>query len=172
MPDSQSVSGGPAAADGKGADRLYKLSPGDSISVSVYGEKDLSGTFNINGDGAVSFPLIGIVRLENLNAYEAQLLLEQKLKEGYLRDPSVSVEIMDYRPFSVLGEVNSAGNYKFSEGLVVADAIALAGGFTYRAQRDQFEVLRRSESGWQRVFIGVGDSVYPGDVLYVRERLF
>ena len=150
--------------------QLYRFNTGDVIRVLVYGENDLSAEYRINGDGAISFPLIGNIKLVGLNVYEAEQLIKTELMDGYLRQPSISIEVTQYRPYSILGEVNNAGNYSFSEGLSVADAIASAGGFTYRANRREFEILRRTNEGWERSFTNVSDFIYPGDVIYVGER--
>lgn len=150
--------------------QLYRFNTGDVIRVLVYGENDLSAEYRINGDGAISFPLIGNIKLAGLNVYEAEQLIKTELMDGYLRQPSISIEVTQYRPYSILGEVNNAGNYSFSEGLSVADAIASAGGFTYRANRREFEILRRTNEGWERSFTNVSDFIYPGDVIYVGER--
>lgn len=152
--------------------KLYRFNTGDSLRVLVYGEDDLSAVYKINAEGTISFPLIGVINLAGLNVYEAESLISDQLANGYLKNPSVSVEVTEYRPFSVLGEVNDAGNYSYQEGMSIADAIASAGGFTYRAHKNQFETLRRSDEGWNRVFTSIDAPLLPGDVIYVRERLF
>ena len=172
VPENQSLNSDVASSEISSDLKLYRFNTGDSLRVLVYGENDLSATYKINAEGTISFPLIGMINMAGLNVYEAEKEISAKLANGYLKNPSVSVEVIEYRPFSVLGEVNDAGNYDFKEGMSIADAIASAGGFTYRAHKDQFETLRRSDDGWDRVFTSINGPLLPGDVIYVRERLF
>jgi len=150
--------------------KLYRIHAGDALRITVFEEEDLSGPYNVNGDGAISYPLIGPVMLEGLSVYEAEDLLEDRLRDGYLKHPDISIDVTQYRPFSVLGEVVSAGNYEYREGVSVADAIAMSGGFTPQAERQQFETLRRSKEGWQRVYTRMNDRVAPGDIIYIGGR--
>ncbi len=152
--------------------KLYTFQSGDQIRVNVFQEKDLSGTYKLNGEGAISFPLIGPVLLQDLNIYEAEALIAEKLRDGYLKHPSISIEVVAYRPFSILGAVHAPGNYDFSEGVVMADAIALAGGFTKGAEQREYETLRRTKQGWIRIFTHINDPLHPGDILYIRGRNF
>ena len=151
---------------------LYQLQPGDEVKILVYGEDDLSGIYKLSGDGAISFPLLGIIRLHGATIYDVKSVLTQALGEGYLKHPDVSVEVKSYRPYSVLGAVENAGQYEYAEGVVVGGAIASAGGFSGRAQTDSFEVLRRTEQGWQRLQISIQDPLYPGDILYIGHKAF
>ena len=147
--------------------KLYRIHARDSLRITVFQEEDLSGPFKVNGDGAISYPFIGQVALEGLNVYEAEELLEVELKDGYLKHPDISIEVTEYHPFSVLGHVARAGNYEYREGMSVAEAIAVAGGFTDQITRQKFETLRKTDKGWQRFYTQMDDVVHPGDVIYV-----
>ena len=121
---------------GQGApitDEHYHLGTGDKLRVNVYGEEDLSGEFLVDGSGQVQLPLVGQVKAAGLTIHEFVSEVITSLKSGYLKDPKVSVEVLNYRPFYIMGEVNKPGEYPFENGLNVLGAIALAGGYTYRA---------------------------------------
>ena len=150
----------------------YVFGEGDTLKVTVFQEDDLSGKYKIDSEGYISIPLIGKVKAAGLTADAVIHMVEEKLSEGYLRNPDVMVEVSSYRPFSVLGEVGAPGNYSYTEGFSVADAVAVAGGFTYRANKKGFELLRREQKGWNKLEARVGDYVRPGDIIYVRERMF
>lgn len=150
----------------------YVFGEGDSLKVTVFQEDDLSGEYKIDNAGFISFPLIGKVKAAGVSADVVVRMIEEELSQGYLRSPDVMVEVASYRPFSVLGEVASPGNYPYMEGFSIADAVAVAGGFTYRANRKGFEVLRRQQGDWKKMETRVGDDVQPGDIIYVRERMF
>ena len=120
----------------------YKLGSGDEIKVTVYGEPDLSGPFVVDGQGSISMSLVGQVEVVNLSLNETSRLLENKLKDGWLKDPKVTTELVKGRPYYILGEVNRPGEYPFVSGLTVMNAIASAGDFTYRADRNRILVKR------------------------------
>ena len=149
--------------------KLYRIHAGDGLRIMVFQEGDLSGPYKVNGDGAISYPFLGQVMLEGLNVYEAEDLLEEQLRNGYLKHPDISIEVTQYHPFSVLGQVQSAGNYEYREGMSVAEAIAVAGGFANQNTQQTFETLRKTENGWQRFYTQMNDVVHPGDVIYVGE---
>jgi len=113
----------------------YRLDTGDEIKITVFGEPNLSGTFQVDGTGLISMSLIGEVSAKNKTVRQLQRDIEAKLKDGYLREPQVSAEVMTYRPFYILGEVNRPGEYPYTNGLTVMNAIASAGDFTYRADK-------------------------------------
>ena len=152
--------------------KTYVFGEGDTLKVTVFQEKDLSGDYKVDNSGFISFPLIGKIKAAGLNANGIVRVIEGKLAVGYLRNPDVMVEVSSYRPFSILGEVGAPGNYTYTEGFSIADAVAVAGGFTYRANQKSFELLRRHEGGWDKLEMRVGDDVRPGDIIYVRERMF
>jgi polysaccharide export outer membrane protein len=145
----------------------YKLGPGDKLVINVFGDEKLSGERQVDGAGAFTFPLIGTVKAGGLSSGELENVLETKLKE-YMRQPNVSVEIVSYRPFYIVGEVRRPGSYPYVDGMTVMNAIAIAGGFTYRAQEEDFVIQRNNSSA------GAGQvtRIAPGDVIVVRERFF
>jgi polysaccharide export outer membrane protein len=155
------------AIDTAPAQAQYKLGPGDKLIINVFGDKNLSGDRQVDGAGAFTFPLIGTVQAGGLSSGELEALLEGKLKE-YMRQPNVSVEIVSYRPFYIVGEVRRPGSYPYVDGMTVMNAIAIAGGFTYRAQEKDFVIQRNNSSAGA----GQVSRIAPGDVIVVRERFF
>ena len=149
----------------------YTLGSGDKLRVIVYGEKDLSGEFDVSGAGNVALPLVGQVRAQGLTVSQFEKAVETALKQGYLNEPRVSVEVLNYRPFYIYGEVDKPGQYPYTNGMTVLNAVAVAGGYTYRAADDRVYITR-----------GKGDEVeypasqavkiLPGDVIRVPERYF
>lgn len=150
---------------------VYRLGPGDKIRVIVFRHEDLSGEFALDGTGSFSMPLIGEVRANGLTARELEQHLEQRYGDGYLVEPKVSVEILTYRPFYILGEVNKPGAYEYENGMTVLNAVALAGGFTYRAKQDIF-LLQRGGANATPVAVTGNTPIAPGDVITVQERFF
>lgn len=162
-------SSNPAAIPaGAVADTPYQLGPGDKIQVHVFGDDSLSGEHQVDGSGSFTFPLVGSVQASGLTSGELEGILEKKLKE-YMRQPNVSVEILTYRPFYIVGEVRRPGSYPFVDGMTVMNAVAIAGGFTYRAQEKDF-VIQRAKS--DQLGAGQATRLAPGDVVVVRERFF
>ncbi|MBI1340913.1 polysaccharide export protein [bacterium] len=149
----------------------YKLASGDQLRVTVFGEESLSGEFSVDGQGAVSLPLVGEIDAQGLTVRQFQRALETKLKDGYLLEPRVSAEVMNYRPFYIYGEVNNAGNYPYVEGLTVQNAIAMAGDFTYRANRRQICMKSTDTTVEREVELTPNLLVRPGDTIRVRERI-
>src|ERR1700712_2964554 len=111
----------------------YRLGGGDQLKITVYGEEKLTGTYPVNGQGVISFPLIGQIPVEGKTIDELEGLLKIALGDGFVNNPSVSVEVANFRPYYILGEVTKPGEYSFADGLTVYSAVARAGGFTYRA---------------------------------------
>jgi polysaccharide biosynthesis/export protein VpsN len=150
----------------------YKLGSGDKIRVTVYGENDLSSDVEVDGSGSVSLPLIGEVRAAGLTLREFEDTVENTLKDGYLVDPRVSVEVLNYRPFYIMGEVNSPGKYNYVNGITVLNAVIMAGGYTYRARTGVAEILRVGESEPFRTETPDKTLIMPGDVIKILERYF
>jgi Periplasmic protein involved in polysaccharide export len=153
-------------------DEHYRLGTGDKLKVTVYGEDDLSGEFLVDGTGQVQLPLVGQVRAGALTIHEFVAEVAKALQEGYLKDPKISVEVLNYRPFYIIGEVNKPGEYPFENGLNVLGAIALAGGYTYRANDSQIYVRRAGSDREEGMRADSSTRVYPGDIIRVAERLF
>lgn len=148
----------------------YTLSGNDRLKVTVFGEDDLSGEFDLDGAGVLSFPLIGAVEASGLTARGLEQRIADRLRGDYLINPQVSVEVLNYRPFYIYGEVNSPGSYPYRAGLTVINAVALASGFTFRADEDDIEITR-GENGTPAK-VNPGTVVQPGDVIRVKERFF
>lgn len=151
----------------------YRLDSGDRLRVVVFGQTDLSNTYLIDQAGYISMPLIGSVAARGRTTQELEGEVAAKLKSGrFLRDPDVSVEIDRYRPFFIMGEVASAGQYPFVSGMTVQTAVAIAGGFTPRAQRGDVDVTRQINGKVTTVRLLPTQPVLPGDTINVRERFF
>ncbi len=150
----------------------YKLGAGDRIKVNVFGEDSLSGEFEIDGQGMVALPLIGNLKAGGIDVRAFERNISDKLKDGYLVNPRVSIEVLNFRPFFILGEVKNPGSYPYVNGLTVLNAIALAGGFTHRARTDRVLIRHGSDQKEQEFEAGEDGKVLPGDVLRVTERFF
>jgi polysaccharide export outer membrane protein len=150
----------------------YQLGAGDQLRVTVFGEAELSGEYVLDGTGVVSMPLIGDVTALNLTVREFQRALEQRFADGYLRNPRVSAEVLNYRPFYILGEVRQPGEYPYTNGLTVLNAIATAGGFTYRANDNVVMIKGADDSQEYRVRLEPTTKILPGDTIRIVERFF
>jgi protein involved in polysaccharide export with SLBB domain len=150
----------------------YRLAPGDRIKVTVYGHEDLSGQFEVDSSGRVSLPLVQYVKAANLTDRELEKAIIKKLKPDYLVNPKVSVEILSYRPFYVMGEVKNPGKYPYGSGMTVVNAIAMAGGFTYRAKTDGIYVTRANDPTHKKIKVSKNTKIFPGDTIEVSERWF
>ena len=147
----------------------YTLGPGEQVRVTVFRQEQLSGEFRIDGSGSLSLPLVGDVQASGLTMRELEIRIADKLKdEGYLVNPRVSAEVLIFRPFYILGEVNNPGQYEYTNGMTVTNAVALAGGYTYRADNDDIEI-RRTDCAVQA---DPTTKVLPGEVVFVPERFF
>lgn len=163
------LAAGPLAA----ADSEYLLGSGDKVRVTVFGEPDLTGQYEIDGAGIVAFPLIGEVRGGGVTARDLERNIEAKLKDGYLKNPTVSVEVLTYRPFFIMGEVQRPGSYPYKNGLNLLNAVALAGGYTYRAKSSVWVITRTGDKNYQEREVTNGDFIIrPGDTIVVPERFF
>jgi len=150
----------------------YKLGSGDKIRLIIFGEPDLSGEFTISGDGVVSLPLIREVQAAGLTATQLQMKVESAFKEGYLKDPRVSIEVLSFRPFYILGEVNRPGQYPYSNGITVVNAVALASGFSYRANQKKVFIRHAGATSEEEVPLTSMTMVAPGDTIRIAERYF
>jgi polysaccharide export outer membrane protein len=164
------------AATGPGASigdiSSYRLGPGDALRVTVFRHEDLSGEFTLDGDGYFALPLVGEVLGGGRTARELESDIEGALKSGgYLVDPQVSIQVLNYRPFYIIGEVNNPGSFEYVNGMTVINAVALAGGFTYRADQDDIVISRGGSSG-PEIEAAPDTEVLPGDIIEVQERFF
>ncbi|WP_339777593.1 polysaccharide biosynthesis/export family protein [uncultured Thalassospira sp.] len=154
------------------AQPVYTLGSGDKVRITVFGEPDLSGEFEVSGEGQLSLPLIGTVNASGKTLSTLGTDIESKLKDGYLVDPKVNVEVMNYRPFYILGEVKEPGSYPYVNGMSVLNAVALGGGFTYRADKDDILIIRGGDESRQPEKATPETIVLPGDIVRVEERFF
>ena len=152
--------------------RIHRLGIGDKVKVTVFGETELSGQFEIGATGMLSLPLIGEIPAKNLSLAEIKDAISARLRLGYLKDPKVSVEILTYRPFYVHGEVRSGGEFAFKNGVTMRDAVAIAGGYTYRAHHDYVLLIREGTAKEFKVMLPSTELVMPGDNVRVPERYF
>ncbi len=156
----------------------YKMGAGDLISIAIYDEPDLSVEVRIGTSGQISFPLLGGVAVSGLSPRQLEEKLISGLKGPYLIDPSVTVSVMEYRPFYVSGEVEKPGSYAFHPGLTVDKAITISGGFTERASKDSIYVVQGQSAGInnteknQKKLVELFDVIQPGDVLTVEQSFF
>jgi len=150
----------------------YRLGPGDELEIEVYNQDDLTGRYNLDGSGRFSMNLIGVVDARGLTASELESKLVEQLRPDYLVNPRVSVRVLKYRPFYIIGEVNSPNSYPYVDGMTYLTAIAIAGGYTYRAKKDVVYVVRGNDPDGEELKLSVNDKVMPGDIIRVDERMF
>ena len=150
----------------------YRLGSGDKVQITTFGEPTLSGVFDVSGSGAVAVPLVGEVKAEGLTAAEFAEAVEAAFRDGFLKEPKVSVEVAAYRPFFIMGEVGKPGQYPFVNGLTVLNAVATANGFTYRADTHHVFIKRAKEAVEHRLDLTTSTAVEPGDTIRIRERYF
>ena len=150
----------------------YVLGPNDRVRLKVYGEADITGEYEVDNNGNVSIPLAGHIRAAGLTTRQLERSIASALSKGIVRDPRVNVEIALYRPYYILGEVKKGGEYPYRLGLTVMDAVASAGGFTYRANENKV-YLRRSGAGAEEIYaLDAPVPVFPGDNIRIPERYF
>lgn len=150
----------------------YQLGAGDKLRFIVYGEDDLSGEFDVDASGSVSLPLIGEVRAGGKTLRQLEVVVAGKLKEGYLTDPRVNIDVLNYRPYYIVGEVEEPGEFPYSAGMTVLNAVAVAGGYTYRADTERVYVARPNHGGEIEYPADQSLRVSPGDIIRVPERFF
>jgi polysaccharide biosynthesis/export protein len=153
-------------------DAAYKLDAGDKLRVVVYGQEGLTNTYAIDAGGSITMPLIGSVPARGRTPAGLAAEITAKLRSGYIRDPSVAVEIESYRPFFILGEVAAPGQYPYVPNMSVESAVAIAGGFSPRARRDRVTLTHTDNSGPSRIEVPLGTPLSPGDTVLVGERWF
>jgi protein involved in polysaccharide export with SLBB domain len=150
----------------------YELGPGDKLNIITFDEEQLSGTFYVGSNGAVSFPWIGDVPATGKTEAELRADITARLKDGYILNPQVSVQVVLYRPFYILGEVNRPGEYPYVSGLTVRAAVAMAEGFTYRANTKKVLIKRNGVSSELKLPLTATTDVEPGDTIRIVERYF
>ena len=150
----------------------YRLGVADKVRILVYNEPNLSGEFTVNANGTLSFPLIGDVQATGRTATEINAEIVKRLADGYLRDPQVSMDVLTFRPFYILGEVNKPGEYPYETGLTVGKAVATANGYTYRADKKRVFLKRIGEDREKEYPMSADTLVQPGDTIRIGERFF
>jgi protein involved in polysaccharide export with SLBB domain len=155
----------------KVVNRIYRIGVGDKLKVSVFGEDNLSGQFEVSAIGQVSMPLIGEMPAKGLAVHEFRESIARKLSDGYLKNPRVTVEILNYRPIFIHGEVKNAGEFPYKNGISLRDAIAMAGGYTYRANQGYLYIGREGEPD-VAIRTPTDVPILPGDNIRIPERFF
>ena len=162
-----------AAAGGGSPGDSNKLGPNDRLRITVFGQPTLTGEYTLDGNGVLAFPLIGNVPANGVTTNQLQQAIAAKLKPDYMVNPNVSAEIVTRRPFYVIGEVQKPGNYPYVSDMTAVNAIAMAGGFTRRARKNDFYIRRLDKDGKMvRIEANAGTVLQAGDTLEVRERVF
>jgi len=153
-------------------DAPYHLDAGDKLRVVVYGQEGLTNTYAISAGGTITMPLIGAVPARGRTPQGLASDIAARLRNGFIREPSVAVEVESYRPFFILGEVQAPGQYPYVPNMTAESAVAIAGGYSPRAKRDRVTVTHTDASGTSRVIVPPGTPISPGDTVLVGERWF
>lgn len=150
----------------------YQLGAGDKIRLSVFGETDLGGEFEIDGSGDVRLPLIGQVKAAGMSVHQFEDKIVSMYEDGYLKDPRISVEVINYRPFYIIGEVNKPGQYPYVSDMNALNAVALAGGYTAKADKSEVYIQRSGINGEKDYPSNETTKIQPGDIVRIPERFF
>ena len=150
----------------------YRVGSGDKLSIKVAGETDLTGEYPVDASGAISMPYVKTLTVAGMTTPQIENALTSRLRAGYLRDPKLSVQVTTLRPFFILGEVTTSGSYPYQAGMTVQNAIAIGGGYNTRADKADVLITRRNATGTQTFKVPVTTQVFPGDIIYIRERWF
>lgn len=150
----------------------YELGSGDRLRINVYGQPDVSGEFEVDSSGTISYPLLGPVEARGRTIAGLARTITERLDADFIADPRVNVEVVNFRPFFILGEVNAPGQYPYAAGLTVRQAVALAGGYTRRASNSGIELIRQTDSGPVTYDVGEDSALMPGDTIEVPRRFF
>lgn len=151
----------------------YRLGSGDRLGILVFGHPDVSGEFQIDGLGRISMPLLGQVDAKDITVLELQESITRILDADFIVDPRVNIEVLNYRPFFIYGQVNKPGSYPYVSGMTVRQAVVLSGGFTKRALEEPVIIIRYDEQDLQQRYDAYLDApVLPGDTIEVERRFF
>lgn len=150
----------------------YRVGAGDRLTIRVAGEADLTAEYVVDASGNISLPYVQTMAVSGMTSAAIERLVTDRLRQGYLRDPQVSVQVTSLRPFYILGEVNTAGSFAYQPGITVQNAIAIAGGYGARADQKLVLITRKNAEGTETFKVPVTTQVYPGDIIFVRERWF
>jgi polysaccharide biosynthesis/export protein len=150
----------------------YRVGAGDRLTIRVAGEAELTADYLVDGSGQISMPYVQTVSVAGMTSAQIEAMIATRLRQGYLRDPKVSAQVTTLRPFYILGEVNSAGSFAYQPGITVQNAIAIAGGYGARADQAKVLITRKTSEGTSTYNVPVTTQIYPGDIIYIRERWF
>lgn len=150
----------------------YTLDTGDAVRVSVYGDSELTNTYRVDDSGSIAFPLVGQVPVRGATTTVAASRIAGSLANGFMRNPNVAVEVAEYRPFYIQGEIENAGQFQYSYGMTVRAAISTAGGFTDTADRNRAVVYHRQGDQMIKTSVNLDYPIYPGDTVVILERWF
>jgi polysaccharide export outer membrane protein len=162
----------PVAVTRAAPQSAYTLDSGDKLRVVVFGQDGLTNSYSVDAGGSITMPLIGAVKARGLTTAELSAAIAARLRQGYIRDPAVAVEVESYRPFFILGEVTYPGQYPYVANMTVETAVAIAGGYSPRAFREQVTITRTTHGETIRSTVPVTTHVQPGDTINVSERWF
>jgi polysaccharide export outer membrane protein len=154
------------------ADGPYLLDSGDRLRVFVYGQPNLSRLYTVDHGGAISMPLAGRVRARGITTYQLEARIRSLLGAKFIKDPEVTVDVAQNRPFFILGEVRTAGQYPYVNGMTARAAVAIAGGYSERADKHKIQITRRINGLVETLDVPDDYIVAPGDTLLVYERFF
>lgn len=169
---SSTPSAGPPLLPASQARQVYRIGTGDKLKVTIYNNEKLSGDYHVGGDGKIALPMLGRVAVGSLTLDEVTALLIGRLADGYFLNPNVTVDMAEYRPVYILGEVQKPGQYPYAEGMTVYRLVAQAGGYSYRANRKKMDVRPDNTPNGQSRQISDDSFVQPGDTVIVRQRYF
>ncbi len=153
------------------AQDTYTLSPGDEVSIVVFGEDDLTMDVKLNEKGQINFPLLGVINARGMSVAELETTITSELSGAYLVNPDVRVSIAEYRQVFINGEVTSPGGYDYKPGLTLDKAVALAGGFSEKASKERVTLTREINGVAQQFSMRPTDAVLPGDIITISEYL-
>lgn len=154
------------------ADVSYRLGTGDKVRVIVFDEQDIGGEFQIDDGGYIRLPLIGALKAAGCSPHELETQIAAALRDGYLNAPRVSVEVTDYRPFYIIGEVNKPGQYAYVNDMTALNAVALGGGYSVEASDSSVYIRREGEKEEQKYAADATTKIHPGDVVRVPRTAF
>lgn len=163
---------GYASAPANGGQPAYTLDSGDKLRVVVFGQDGITNSYTVDAGGNISLPLVGIVPARGFSTQQLSHMIAERLKQGYVREPHVSVEVDAYRPFFILGEVTNPGQYPYVANMTAETAVAIAGGFAPRAQKGKVEISRNTPGQQFKGDVPLGFPLRPGDTIVVKERWF
>lgn len=150
----------------------YRVGAGDRLTIRVAGEPELTADYLVDPSGNISMPYAETFSVAGMTSQQVEAIVAARLRQGYLRDPKVSAQVTTLRPFYILGEVNTAGSFSYQPGMTVQNAVAIAGGYSTRADQKKVLITRKTAEGSNTYKVPVTTQVYPGDIIYIRERWF